>query len=127
MAKPKANPLAGHAKDRDTLEFSEPVLHGRIRFGKGEVVRFEDPAAAAYFDIGFNGTEFTDKEPTRTIGNDELNFDPDAEGETIDLETRINGRQDVKDGATITEAVKGLPASGTGALNVKDVVSRTEG
>lgn len=100
MAKPKDR-LEAHAAGRDTIAFSEPILHGKLRFGKGEVVKFPDPRVAAYFDIAFNGTDFSEKKPTRELTADEINFDPEADGETIDPQTVIRGREGVADGTTV--------------------------
>lgn len=104
MAKSKDR-LEAHAAGRDTIAFSEPVLHGKLRFGKGEVVKFPDPRSAAYFDIAFNGTDFSDKKPTRELTAGEINFDPDADGETIDPQTVIKGREGVADGTTVSGEV----------------------
>lgn len=125
-------PLTSHAKKRDTIEFSEVILHDRLRFGKGEVVRFtgeHGAAAAAYFDVAFNGTEFSDKEPTREIGDDELNFDPKAPGATIDPNTVIKGREGVTDGTSVLQVASGNPHAGSGnaPLEVDDVVSEGRG
>lgn len=119
--------LAAHADGRDTLKFSETILHGRIRFEAGSVVRFTDPAAAAYFDVAFNGTEFTDEGPTRrrTITNEEINFDPDdpSGNETIDPHTKIgDGREGVKAGTTVHQALTGEGPTADGALEPHDVV-----
>ena len=126
---PKAA-LESHAKKRDTIAFSEPVLHGRLRFGKGEVVRFHDPAVAAYFDIAFNGTELTDKEPTREIGPDLIDLDPDNEHtETVDPHTRIgNGRDGVGAGTTVHQVATGNPMAshGDAPLGVHDVNGASE-
>lgn len=130
---PKSAPKAlhDHAAGRDTLRFSELVLQGKLRFDKGMVVRFEDPAVAAYLDIAFNGTDFTDDEPTRTVGNDEINFDPDdpSGNDTIDPQTVIgNGRGGVTAGATVHKVAAGdASGSGDAPLNVHDVTVKSEG
>jgi hypothetical protein len=118
--------LTEHADGRDTLEFSEPILHGRLRFGKGEVVKFEDPAAAAYFDVAFNGTNFTDKEPTRVVTDEEMNFDPDdpRENETIDPHTVIaRGREGVEAGVTIHGHLTGETGPGEAPLEPHEAVA----
>jgi hypothetical protein len=140
MAKPKVEAsdprraaLAKHAGSRNTLEFTEPkLLHGKIAFHKGDIVEFEDPAVAAFFDIAFNGTEFTDKKPTRFITNEDINFDPDDPrgNETIDPHTIIgHGREGVAAGTTAHQAAGGKPATGSGhaPLGVHDVTSSAEG
>jgi hypothetical protein len=135
MAKPKTDPrgtLADHADSRDTIVFAEKILHGRIAFHKGEVVKFEDPAAAAYFDIAFNGTEFTDKKPTRTVTDEELNFEPDDPrgNETIDPHTVIGpGRLNVTPGTTVHQVASGNPDAGSGSapLEAHDVTTRSKG
>lgn len=108
----------------DTIKFTETVLHGRIRFGKGEIVKFEEPAAAVYFDTAFNGTELTDEEPTRTITAAELNCDVSSDGETIDLDTIIRGRQGIADGTTFTGAALGTGE--TGEATVDSVIATGE-
>lgn len=118
--------LAEHAAGRDTLIFDEPILHGRIRFGRFEVVKFEDPTAAAYFDIAFNGTQFTTDEPTRTVGDDELNFDPDdpRENETIDPHTVIaRGREGIEAGVSIYGHLTGETGPGEASLEPHDAAS----
>ena len=112
----------------DTLEFSETILHGKLRFGKTEVVQFEDPAAAAYFDVAFNGTEYSDKEPTRVVTNEELNFDPDADGDTIDANTIIGiGREGVDPGTTVHQVITGEAGGGDATLKVDDVHTTSAG
>jgi hypothetical protein len=133
MAKPadKAAPhkfgqsvLAKHAGSKDMIEFTEEIRVGTFRFYKGVVAKFEDPAMAAYFDVCFNGTEFTTKEPNVTIGADEINFDPDAEGQTVDPHTVIGrGREGVEAGTTVVEHLTGRPGSGRAALEPHDSVA----
>lgn len=127
MAKQPKSSGDGHAALRtkagrkDTIEFTETVLHGKLRFDRGLIAKFEDPAAAAYFDIAFNGTRYSDKEPTRTLSNAEINFDEEAEGETIDPNTVIGvGREGVVPGATVLQVAKGEGIGGNAALNVAD-------
>lgn len=122
--------LASHAGERDTLRFSEVILHGPFRFAKGEVVRFSDPAAAAFFDVAFNGTEFTTDEPDRVLTDEEINFDPDDPrgNATIDPHTRIVGRDGVKDGSTVHQVVTGDAPAGAAdsSVRVKDVTGSTK-
>jgi hypothetical protein len=132
MAKDKAATphaaLAKHAGRKDTIEFGEEVRHGRLRFFKGTVVRFEDPAAAAFFDVAFNCTEFTDAEPVVTIGSDELNFDPEAPGETIDPHTIIGrGREGIEPGTTVVGHLNGEGATTDGTLQAHDSTAGAEG
>lgn len=116
----KLEALASHGGSKNVIEFSEPVLHGRLRFGKGEVVQFECAEAAGFFDVAFNGTEFSDKEPTRIVSADELNVDPDSDGETIDPDTTVAyGREGVVPGSTIAGHLLGLPP-GSPELVVQD-------
>lgn len=120
--------LARHAGKKDTIEFAETVLHGKMAFRQGEVVRFEDPSVAAYFDIAFNGTEFSTKEPTRTVGEDEINFDPEdpRQNETIDPLTRITGRAGIESGTTVHQHLSGGVGSGGKALEPHDADSGSE-
>lgn len=113
--------LAEHAGSKDTIEFTEEVRVGTFRFYQGLVVKFEDPAMAAYFDVSFNGTEFSDKKPNVTIGADEINFDPKAEGQTVDPHTIIGrGREGIEAGTSIYEHLTGKPGSGRVALEPHD-------
>jgi len=127
---------AGHAllakKDpkKDTIEFTEKVLHGRLAFHKGEVVKFEDPAAATYFDLAFNGTEYSDKEPTRELTNAEINFDPEdpSGNETIDPDTIIGvGREGVAPGTSVAQVADGNPMASHGDAPPKLAVRDVEG
>lgn len=133
MAKPStksASPagiLAAHGAGK-RVKFGEAILHGRLRFGKGEVVEFETPEAAAYFDAAFNLTELTDAKATRVISAGELNMDPNAEGETIDPLTIIgNGREGVAEGTTIAQALSGSSGSRGASLRVADATATMEG
>lgn len=113
--------LAKHASSKDTILFNEEIRVGTFRFYEGMVVKFEDPAMAAYMDVCFNGTEFTTKKPNVTIGADELNFDPAAEGETVDPHTVIGtGREGVMPGTTAIEHLTGKPGAGRVALEPHD-------
>ncbi len=124
----KLEALRSRAGRKDTIEFTETILHGRLRFDQGLIAKFEDPAAAAYFDVAFNGTQFTDKKPTRILSNAEINFDPDAGGETIDVDTVIGtGREGITPGTTVSQAVKGEKGSGKAALQVADTTVSAKG
>jgi len=132
-AKDPESALASHAGSKDTLKFNEKILHpGLEPFQKGEVVRFENPAAAAYFDIAFNGTDFTDEEPTRTVTNDMLDFNPETEEAgvaTIDPETTVGfGREGTFPGMTVAGVARGdeRPSNPEPTLEVNDVHATVE-
>lgn len=117
-----AQSLFAHANGRTNIKFSESVRHGKMIFQPGEVIEFEDPAAAAYFDVAFNGTEFTTSAATRTVTVEDLNFDPDdpSGSETIDPGTIIGvGREGVNPGTTVHEAAAGLKSLGDGEAKLK--------
>jgi hypothetical protein len=120
--------LAAHAGRKDTIKFTEEVRHGALRFFKGTVARFEEPAAAAYFDVAFNCTEFTDAEPNVTITKDELNLDPEAPGETIDPQTIIGrGREGIEPGTTVAGHLLGEGPAGDGTLEAHDSTAGAKG
>lgn len=113
--------LAKHAGNQDTIEFTGEARVGTLRFFEGTVAKFEDPAMAAYFDVSFNATEFTTKKPNVTITVDEINFDPEAPGQTVDPHTVVGrGREGVEAGATVYEHLTGKPGSGRAALEPHD-------
>jgi hypothetical protein len=113
--------LSKHAGTKDTIEFKEEIRVGTLRFFKFVVAKFEDPAMAAYFDVAFNGTEFTTSKPNVTIGADEINFDPDAPGQTVDPHTVIGrGRAGIEPGTTIYQHLTGKPGTGNAALEPHD-------
>lgn len=119
--------LKKHEPTKDTILFSEEVKVGRLRFFKDTVARFEDPAMASYFDVCFNGTEFTDKEPAVVIGTDEINFDPNAPGETVDPHTVIgSGRHGIEQGTTVHQHLTGQPPGSDGTLEPHDADADTE-
>jgi hypothetical protein len=127
-------PLHEHADGARYVLFNEKVLHGRLAFHVDELVEFEDPAAAAYFDIAFNGTDLHASVPdgykvSRTLTDEEINFNPDdpRENETIDVHTQIIGRNGVKDGTTVHQVASGNPDAGSGSSEIqpKDVAGTT--
>lgn len=86
MAKPATRGRRATRDTRDTVKFNEVYLHPGFRFAKGEVVQFGDPDCAGFF-ARTPSADFCDEGASRTVSEDELNFDPDAPGETIDRDT----------------------------------------
>lgn len=111
MAKPATAP------SQDTIKFTETILHGKQRFFPGTVIKFEDPATAAFFDQAYNGTEFTTDPPVATVTNEELEIDAATLHDTIIGQ----GRDGVQPGTTVKDALEGKSASTDGTLEVQDV------